>query len=473
MADADDLAFAGITAQAELIRTGEVSSSELVELSLARIQRIDPELNSFREVFADEARTAAAAADERIARGEEGPLLGVPVAFKDELDMAGRVARHGTSAYDEPATANAVHVQRILDAGAIALGKTNLPELAICGFTESATSGDTRNPWDRLRTPGGSSGGSGAAVAAGLVGAASASDGAGSIRIPAALNGLFGLKPQRGRISLMPEAEHWHGMSKTGCLTRRVVDAALWLDVAQGPAEGDAHRPPAPDGSYVDAARTPPPPLRIGRSSAAVRAVLPPKTEAAALSGLDLATSVLEGLGHEVHERDPDYASAGNPMIALYLAGIREHLDSVPHPERLEARTRAFGRLGRAVPGRAVGNALRDQEAHAARINEVFEHVDVLMTPVTSTLPVPVGRWRGRGAIRTLLGMGRVYPYTAIWNYTGQPAAAVPVGFSEEGLPLSVMLIVPPNREDLIFSLAAQMEAVIGWPDHRPPVDGA
>ena len=224
-----DLAFAGIAAQAQLIRDRELTSVDLTELYLDRIARIDPHLNAFREVFADEARAAAADADRRVGEGEDAPLLGVPVAFKDELDMEGRVARHGTNAYDEPAVANAVHVQRILDAGAIALGKTNLPELAICGFTESEATGDTRNPWDTSRTPGGSSGGSGAAVAAGLVGAASASDGAGSIRIPAALNGLFGIKPQRGRISLMPEAEHWHGMSKTGCLTRRVVDAALWL----------------------------------------------------------------------------------------------------------------------------------------------------------------------------------------------------------------------------------------------------
>jgi amidase len=470
--DTEDLAFAGIAAQAEHIRSGDVTSLELVDLYLSRIQRIDPGLNAFREVFVDDARAAAVAADERVGRGEVAPLLGVPVAFKDELDMEGRVARHGTSAYEEPATANAVHVQRILDAGAIALGKTTLPELAVCGFTESITSGDTRNPWDLSRTPGGSSGGSGAAVAAGLVGAASASDGAGSIRIPAALNGLFGLKPQRGRVSLMPEAEHWYGMSKTGCLTRRVADAALWLDIAQGPAEGDAHRPPAPDGSYVDAARTPPTRLRIGRSRATVRALVPPVMESAALSALDRASAVLGDLGHGVEERDPDYGSSGNPMIALYLAGVRQHLDTVPHPERLEARTRAFGRLGRMIPERAVRNALRDQDAHAARINEVFDHVDVLMTPVTSTLPVPVGRWRGRGAIRTLVGMSRVYPYTAIWNYTGQPAAAVPVGFTDDGLPLSVMLIVPPNREDLIFSLASQMEAVIGWPDRRPPVNG-
>ena len=393
-----DLAFAGIAAQAQLIRDRELTSVDLTELYLDRIARIDPHLNAFREVFADEARAAAADADRRVGEGEDAPLLGVPVAFKDELDMEGRVARHGTNAYDEPAVANAVHVQRILDAGAIALGKTNLPELAICGFTESEATGDTRNPWDTSRTPGGSSGGSGAAVAAGLVGAASASDGAGSIRIPAALNGLFGIKPQRGRISLMPEAEHWHGMSKTGCLTRRVVDAALWLDIAQGPAPGDAHTPPPPDGSYVEATRRAPGTLRVGRSGASVRAILPPTIEAAAVGALDIATSVLEGLGHAVEEHDPNYGSAGNPMIALYLGGVREHVDSVPHPERLESRTRAFGRLGRAIPSRVVRNAQRDQEKHAARINEIFDHVDVVMTPVTSTLPVPVGRWRGKGA---------------------------------------------------------------------------
>lgn len=466
--DAEDVAFAGIAAQADLLRSREISSRELVDLSLARIERIDPELNAFREVFAQEARAAAGAADERLARGEQAPLLGVPVAFKDELDMEGRVARHGTSAYDEPAVANAVHVQRILDAGAVALGTTTLPELAICGFTESISSGATRNPWDVSRTPGGSSGGSAAAVAAGLVGAASASDGAGSIRIPAALNGLFGLKPQRGRISLMPESQHWHGMSATGCLTRRVVDAALWLDVAQGPATGDAHRPPPPSGSFVDAARRPPARLRIGRSQAAVRALVPPTIDAEAVSGLDRATAALEGLGHEVQDRDPDYGRAGNPTITLYLAGIGEHFDTVPHPERLEARTRVFGRLGRTVPDGAVRAALRDQPRHAARINEVFEHVDVLMTPVTSTLPVPVGRWHGKGALRTLVGMSRVYPFTAIWNYTGQPAAAVPVGFTRGGIPLSVMLIAPPNREDVVVSLAAEMEAVLATPDRRP-----
>jgi amidase len=470
--DAADLAYSGIAAQAQLLRDREISSTELTDAYLTRIEAIDPALNSFREVFADQARAAAAEADTRIARGDDAPLLGVPVAFKDELDIEGRVAQHGTDAYDRPAEANAVHVQRLLDAGAIALGVTNLPELAVCGFTESTATGDTRNPWDTTRTPGGSSGGSGAAVAAGLVGAASASDGAGSIRIPAALNGLFGLKPQRGRISLMPEAEHWHGMSKTGCLTRRVIDTALWLDVAQGPAPGDAHTPPAPSGSYVDATRQPSVPLRIGRTERSVRGLLPPVKEPEALSGLDAASAVLTDLGHAVEPCDPAFGNAGNPMIALYLSGVHEHLESVPHPERLESRTRGFGRLGGLVPERAVRSALTKQAAHAARIDQIFEQVDVLMTPVTSTLPVEVGRWHGKGALRTLLGMSRVYPYTAIWNYTGQPAAAVPVGFSPDGLPLSVMLVAPPNREDLLLALAARMEEAIGWPDHRPPVEG-
>ena len=468
--DAVDLAFAGLAQQARLIRDREISSRELVDVCLERIERIDPRLNSFREVYADEARQAAVAADERVVAGEVGPLLGVPVAFKDELDIAGRVTQHGTSAYDEPAAANAEHVQRMLNAGAIVLGKTNLPELAACGFTESEATGDTRNPWDLNRTPGGSSGGSGAAVAAGLVGGASASDGAGSIRIPAALNGLVGLLPQRGRISMMPEAEHWYGMSRTGCLTRRVVDTALWLDVAAGAAPGDAHSPPEFDGSYVDAATAPPTSLRIGTSLRPPRSIVPPIIDDEVKDAVAAASATLVELGHTVVERTVAYKLVGNDIPALYTRGIRAHHDEVPNPERLERRTRAIARYGRLIPDRMLRRSLAREAAHAERINAVFDDIDVLVTPVAGTLPVEVGRWRGAGATRTVLGMGRVYPFTAVWNYTGQPAMAVPVGFSVDGLPLSVMLIASPNREDLLLSLAAQMETVLGWPSIRPPV---
>jgi amidase len=465
-----DLAFAGIARQAELLRDRTVSSRELVAVYLERIERIDPAINSFREVFASSAIDAAARADERIAAGETAPLLGVPVAFKDELDIAGKVTRHGTAGFDQPATSNSVHVQRLLDAGAIALGTTNLPELAIFGMTESRTAGETRNPWDLDRTPGGSSGGSAAAVAAGLVGAASASDGAGSIRIPAACNGLVGLLPQRGRISLMPEAQHWFGMSRTGCLTRRVLDTALWLDVAAGAAPGDAHSPPPFEGSCVDAARRPPGTLCIGFSCATLPGPFPASVDDEMTDAVDTVARVLADLGHSVSERDPDYGSVANDIVPLYLGGIADHCAQVPHPERLEPRTRAMARLGRPLTGRAVRNALARRDEHASRINRLFDDLDVLVTPVMGTLPVEVGRWRGRGAIWTLLGMTRVYPFTAVWNYTGQPAIAVPVDSSAGGVPVSVMLVAPPDGEQLLLSLAGQLERELAWPEHRPPV---
>src|SRR6188472_1640963 len=241
--DAAELAFAGIHRQAEALRAGDVSSRELVAMYLERIDRFDGRLNAFRVVLGDRALAEAAEADRRIAAGGSAPLLGVPIALKDEVDVVGELTTHGSAAFDQPATADSAHYRRLREAGAVLIGKTNLPELAIWPFTESQAWGVTRNPWDPARSPGGSSGGSAVAVAAGLVGAASASDGGGSIRIPASYTNLFGLKPQRGRISLAPEREHWLGLSVTGCLTRRAIDTALWLDVTAGPEPGDADRP--------------------------------------------------------------------------------------------------------------------------------------------------------------------------------------------------------------------------------------
>src|SRR3984893_17228396 len=197
-----DLAYAGIVKQAQLIAAGEVSSRELVDLYLERIARHNPDLNAFRVVLAERARLEAQQADARRGEGSERPLLGVPIAVKDDIDVAGEVTAWGTNAHGGPADADAEVVRRLRAAGAVVIGKTNVPELTIWPFTETATFGATRNPWDLQRAPGGSSGGSAAAVAAGLIGAALGSDGAGSIRIPAAWCGLFGLKPQRGRVSL-------------------------------------------------------------------------------------------------------------------------------------------------------------------------------------------------------------------------------------------------------------------------------
>ena len=265
--DAAELAYAGPLRQAELIREKEILPRELVELYLERIERIDPELNAFRVVLAERALTEAKQAARRKA-GPERPLLGVPFAVKDNHDLIGEVTTHGTGAYDRaPAKEDAEIVRRLRAAGAIPIGKTLLPELAICGFTESATWGVTRNPWNLDRTPAGSSGGSAAAVAAGLAPFATASDGGGSIRYPAANCRIFGLKPQRGRVSLMPDAEHWHGLSVAGVHTRSVRDQAAILDAIAGPAPGDADTPPAWERPLADAAASPPPKLRIAVST--------------------------------------------------------------------------------------------------------------------------------------------------------------------------------------------------------------
>jgi amidase len=230
--DRDELAFAGAARQADMVRRGEVSSLELVELYLARIERLEPELNAFRTVMAERALADARQADARRGAGDERPLLGVPIAVKDTEDVAGELTTWGTAAHGGPAERDNDLVARLRAAGAVILGKTNLPELAIMGSTEGPAFGVTRNPWNTDRTPGGSSGGSGAAVAAGLCAAATGSDGAGSIRIPAACCGLVGLKPQRERVPLGELAGHWYGMSVAGFLTRTVADTALLLDVA-------------------------------------------------------------------------------------------------------------------------------------------------------------------------------------------------------------------------------------------------
>src|SRR5215212_962925 len=274
MADTD-IAFAGPARQAVLVRAGEVSPRELVTLYLKRIAQLDTKLNAFRVVRAEQALEEADEAESRRSSGEEAPLLGVPIAVKDTQDVAGEVTTFGTGAVDEPAKEDSEVVKRLRAAGAIVIGKTNLPELAFAMFTESPTWGVTRNPWDVTRVPGGSSGGSGAAVAAGLASAATASDGAGSIRIPAGYCSLFGLKPQRGRVPLDPVAEHWFGMSVNGYLTRSVLDTAILLDATAG--GGLAPRqPPAPDRPFAEAARAAPGKLRIAVSAKVARALAPP-----------------------------------------------------------------------------------------------------------------------------------------------------------------------------------------------------
>jgi amidase len=472
LVDPTDLAFAGVARQAELIRSGEITSRELVELYLGRIERINPEINAFNVVFSEPALAEADAADARRAGGEQAPLLGVPIAVKDNLDIAGYVTSFGTGCYDEPATQDAALIQRLRGAGAVILGKTTLPELAIVGFTETPTWGITRNPWDPNRTTGGSSGGSAAAVAAGLVGAATASDGAGSIRIPAANCGLFGLKPQRDRVTLAPDSEHWHGMSVFGFVTRSVLDTALLLDVVTS-GEQMATAPPPPERPFAGAAAADPGKLRIAYSAKPIRGVVPPHYTDDVRRAFEQTIELLASLGHETTEVKIDFGQTmGNRFIATYLAGIRDEEATVPNKDRLEPRTRGFARLGKTLVSKgALAKAKGPgREADTARIDKLYESHDVLLTPVTGEPPVEVGKWDGKGALRTLLSMSRTYPYTPPWNHTGQPAASVPSGFSDRGTPIGTMLIGRTNDEATLLSLAAQIESARPWADRRPAI---
>ena len=459
--DRTDLAFAGIARQAELIRSGEVSARELVELCLERIARIDPQLNAVRVVFAERALAEADQAAGRRGAGDERPLLGVPVLVKDDTDVAGEVTCKGSAAEDRPAREDAEVVRRLRGAGAIVLGKTHVPELMQWPFTESATWGITRNPWALDRSPGGSSGGSAAAVAAGLAGGATASDGAGSIRIPAACCALYGLKPQRGRIPTAPYDISWQGLTHVGCVTRSVRDTALWWDVVADRLETDA------PGTWADAAAREPGRLRI--ACATNNALFAPvaKEQRAAF---DETVALLSSLGHEVEQVKVPYADLLGDLVPRYLRGIAEDAAELPHPRRLERRTRSMARMGRMLPDAVVARARAHERATTERLNRLFADHDVLMTPGLAGLPLPIGRYEGRGAIWTFNGVGRFTPYTPAWNITGQPAASVPAGFTPEGVPLAVQLVGRPHDEATLLALSAQLETARPWADRRPPL---
>jgi amidase len=485
--DATDLAYAGIAQQAQLIAAGEVSSRELVDLYLERIERHNPVLGAFRVVFAERARMEADQADARRGAGDSSrPLLGVPIAVKDEFDVAGEVTTFGTNAYGEPARADSEIVRRVRAAGAIVIGKTHMPELGAFPWTESPTWGVTRNPWEPGHSPGGSSGGSAAAVAAGLVGAALAGDGGGSIRFPSAYCGLFGLKTQRGRVPLAPHLDAWHGLCVNGVLGRSVRDSALFYDaIAGGPADPGA--PQVPPSSFLEALGDGGVPTS-GESSSpssgdpatrklriAVSSKLPPspltKLHAENRAALDETAALLRGLGHEVNEREVDHGllATSPEFTAIYLRSLHEEAATFAHPERLERRIRALARIGGMLPPGALHWALGRKEQYAARMNEALADHDVLLTPVTPAPAPKIGAQEGRGWLGTTLAASATVAYAACWNYTGQPACSVPAGFGSDGLPRAVQLVGRPNDEATLIALAAQIEAERPWTQERPP----
>ncbi|MGY4923253.1 amidase [Streptomyces sp. 900105755] len=458
---------AGLAESVRTLAAGELTSRQLVEETLSRIEATQDSLNTFRIVRRTAALAEADAADRELAAGVRRPLLGVPVAVKDDTDVAGEPTAFGCPGEFPPVAEDGEAVRRLRAAGAVIVGKTNTCELGQWPFTEGPAFGATRNPWQPGHTPGGSSGGSAAAVAAGLVPAALGSDGAGSVRIPAAWTHLVGIKPQRGRISTWPRGESFQGITVNGTLARTVADAALLLDAASGNHPQDPHQPARV--TLTEAVGRDPGRLRIALS------LKPPFTALPARLQPELRTRVLElanilaELGHTVEEADPPYGRIGLTFVPRATAGIAERVREAPHPDLLDPRTLEAARLGRLLGGAPLRAARRAEAGLRGRIGAFFASYDLVLAPTTAAPPPRVGALLGLGQFATDRAMIAACPYAWPWNVLGWPGVNVPAGFAGGGLPVGAQLLGPAGSEPLLVSVAAQLEAELRWHELWPP----
>jgi amidase len=462
--------FPTVTHQLYQLASGTITAVELVRRSLDAIVASQPTLNAFRVVFTEQALADAAEADRKRAAGHDLsnlPLLGIPIAVKDDVDVAGVPTMFGADGYVRPADEDAEVVRRLRAAGAVIVGKTNTCELGQWPFTSGPGFGHTRNPWSREHTPGGSSGGSAAAVAAGLVAAAIGSDGAGSVRIPAAWTHLVGIKPQRGRISTWPLPEAFNGITVNGVLARTVTDAALVLDAASGNVDGDRHKPPPVRVSeYVSEA---PGPLKIGFSTrfpfTVFRAELHPEIRAA----MEGVAAQLEQLGHTIVAADPDYTLRMSwNFLSRSTSGLLDWVDRLGDGVTLDKRTVENARTGRLLSENVLRKARAREAGSQRRVGWIFNLVDVVLAPTTAQPPPKVHDFDHRRGLSTDRAMIRACPVTWPWNLLGWPSVNVPAGFTSDGLPIGVQLMGPADSEPLLISLAAELEAINGWVIRQP-----
>jgi amidase len=455
-----DLTGLDATGQVQLVHSNAVTARQLIEATLRRIDDVEPSVNAFRVVMAERALLDADGIDS-LSDDECAalPLAGVPVAIKDDTDVSDQSTMWGTAIDRGAVSQNAEVVDRLRRAGAVVIGKTNVPELTLWPWTSSQRWGETRNPWDTDRTPGGSSGGSAAAVCSGMAAMALGSDGGGSIRYPAGLTGLVGVKPQRGRVPLGPEhGSGWHGLVVLGPLTRSVRDAALFLDVVSDDTTGTTLR---------DAISMPARPLRIGV------AIDAPSGTQVSLSAVRAATvedaaAMLFDLGHTIVEVDIDYGleSLWNSTVRL-LKGVGLDVACLPDQPRLEQRTRAVARLGRLLPARSLRRALEREHDVATSINHVFDIADVILTPLCGSPAPRLDACPSRGAVRSLW-KANTSAWLVPWNVIGQPALTVPTGIDGDHLPTAIHLAGRPNDEATLLALAAQIETARPFPLWSP-----
>jgi amidase len=456
---------------AAAIRSREISPVELTTHYLERIDRLADDVGAFVTVTADAALTAARAQEAEVVRRtvDLPPLFGVPTAIKDLHAVAGVVTRLGTTALDPVVPDFDDHVvTRLREAGMVLLGKTSTPELGLPLYTEPDGQPPARSPWDPAISAGGSSGGAGAAVASGLVPAAHGSDGGGSVRTPASVCGLVGLKPSRGRISLGPRHGDGPGLVVHGFLTRTVADAAALLDATAGPMPGDATWLPPPSDAFAEATRRRPGSMRIGRQRVPTLADVEPHHDV--VSAYDAVTQLLADLGHDIVEAGPAFDGA---VAADFETVWASSVAAVPIPadrlHRLTPFTRWLQERGAKVSAADYVGALgRLQEASRAAIVASAAY-DAVLVPTLAELPKRVGELRDDDdPAGDFAAQERFNPYSAAYNMTGQPAISLPLYWTASGVPVGVQLVGPPAGEAVLLMLAAHLEEARPWRERTP-----
>ncbi|MCU0668473.1 MAG: amidase [Myxococcota bacterium] len=472
-------------AQAELVRRGEVSPRELVDAAIARIEKTNPAVHAVVSTAFDRARDAAVALEAEAKRGAKRPFLGVPFLMKDIGGQEAGAPYHmgmkclKRAQWTEAASSH--FTEKLYAAGFVSLGRTNTPELALLPTTEPEAYGATANPWNLGHSAGGSSGGAAAAVAAGMVPAAHASDGGGSIRIPASHCGLVGLKPTRARASFGPAAgERWSGFSCEHVVSHSVRDTAAILDVVAGRMPGDPYSAAPPSRPYLQEIGADPGRLRIGVLAGSPREGV--QVDPACSEAARIAARALASLGHHVEESSPEaYADTqvGRSYVTLVASNIARSLDAVGEklgrtlvPDDVENTTWAVAQIGRATTAPAYLAMLEWAHAFGRRMAAWWEGgFDLLVTPVTAEPPPPLGQFVSPPDV-PLKAYLRAAPFGAFTfpiNLTGQPAISLPLHHTESGLPVGAMLTAAYGREDLLLRVAAQLEQAVPWRERRAP----
>jgi amidase len=460
-----ELAFLSAVEQAQLLREREISSSELVGLYLERIGELDARLNAFVTVRGEEALADALALD--ASQGDE-PFRGVPIGIKDLTATAGIRTTYSCRAYAEfvPDFDTAV-VRRLRDAGFVILGKTNTPEFGTTPFTESELNGVTRNPWDPALTPGGSSGGAAAAVAAGLLPLAHGTDGGGSIRIPASCCGLFGMKPSRGRISTAPFGS-LEGLATAGAISHSVRDSAALLDVLAGYEPGDPWWAPQPERPFADEIASPPDRLRVAATAVPpIEANVHPDCS----SALAKAAALLTELGHDVVEITPPWVQPDLIDVFLVVWQVGVALYPVEDRSLLTPLNRRLVESAETSSAADYARAVALLQAVSRRTVAFWDDIDVVITPSLALPPVAIG-WQDEveGAVDKLLRGASFTPFTAIANLAGLPAVSLPLHWTEDELPIGIQAIGPPAGDGLLLRLSAQIEEACPWVARRPSI---